>query len=76
MPFASYLLKMSFTGKEKKHFCVSEVDENNSWICVQHKFRTDFQSSHQTDVPYRMAHEIEGGGMFVLPKKNCSIAFN
>ena len=52
--FASYLLKMSFTGKEKA-FCVLEFDKNNSnviWIptyfqhvistCVQCKFQTEF----------------------------------
>ena len=39
--FASYLLKMSFTEKEKA-FCVLEFDKNNSWTCVQRKFRTEF----------------------------------
>ena len=39
--FASYLLKMSFTGKEKA-FCVLEFDKNNSWTCVQRKFQTEF----------------------------------
>ena len=32
---------MSFTGKEKA-FCVLEFDKNNSWTCVQRKFRTEF----------------------------------
>ena len=32
---------MSFTGKEKI-FCVLEFDKNNSWTCVQRKFRTEF----------------------------------
>ena len=39
--FASYLLKMSFTGKEKA-FCVLKFDKNNSWTCVQREFRTEF----------------------------------
>ena len=39
--FASYLFKMSFTGKEKA-FCVLEFDKNNSWTCVQRKFRREF----------------------------------
>ena len=32
---------MSFTGMEKA-FCVLEFDKNNSWTCVQCKFRTGF----------------------------------
>ena len=32
---------MSFTRKEKA-FCVLEFDKNNSWTCVQRKFRTEF----------------------------------
>ena len=34
-------VKMSFTGMEKR-FCVLEFDKNNSWTCVQRKFRTEF----------------------------------
>ena len=45
--FASYLLKMSFTGIEKA-FCVLEFDKNNSWTCVQRKFWTGY-SKHPPD---------------------------
>ena len=50
--FASYLLKMSFTGKEKA-FCVLEFDKTPRGHVFNVNFGQNFQSSHQTDVPYR-----------------------
>ena len=49
---------MSFNGKEKA-FCVLKFDKNNSWTCVQRKFRTEF-SKQPVDQNWHAKYKEEG----------------